>query len=219
MRWCQLFALSLVVAFSTPAVAQSAAETDSTRVVAPVSPKLSSKLNSIEVQSAPARFQGFCVDEDTSGENWSWAKERKCKPETSAIAENAGDKDSSQIAAPPSPKLDASTDELGSLIAGILGEINDRWSEVFQAGGQTYSGPKIVLFRNATNGGSCGMVQAAMGPFYCAPDRKIFLNTGTFKEIETRLNGCSGNACRFTAAYVIARQVGHNSSFSISRVV
>src|SRR5580693_1162435 len=54
-------------------------------------------------------------------------------------------------------KTGAPTDEMGSMIAGILGEIDDRWSEIFQASGQSYTGPKIVLFRNATNGGRCGM--------------------------------------------------------------
>src|SRR5882757_7575364 len=62
-------------------------------------------------------------------------------------------------------KTGAPTDEMGNMISGILGEIDDRWSEIFQASGQSYSGPRIVLFRNATNGGRCGMAQAAMGPF------------------------------------------------------
>src|SRR3984957_11634429 len=81
-------------------------------------------------------------------------------------------------------KTGAPTDEMGSMIAGILGEIDDRWSEIFQASGQSYTGPKIVLFRNATNGGRCGMAQSAMGPFYCPPERKIFLDTGFFREVE-----------------------------------
>jgi hypothetical protein len=107
-------------------------------------------------------------------------------------------------------KTGAPTDEMGSMISGILGEIDDRWSEIFQASGQTYSGPKVVLFRNATNGGRCGMAQSAMGPFYCPPDRKIFLDTGFFREVETRFHGCSGNACKFTAAYIIAHEAGHH---------
>jgi uncharacterized protein len=109
-----------------------------------------------------------------------------------------------------STKTGAPTDEMGSMIAGILGEIDDRWSEIFQAGGQTYRGPRIVLFRNATNGGRCGMAQSAMGPFYCPPDQKIFLDTGFFREVETRFRGCSGNACKFTAAYIIAHEAGHH---------
>ncbi len=107
-------------------------------------------------------------------------------------------------------KTGAPTDEMGSMISGILGEIDDRWSEIFQASGQTYSGPKIVLFRNATNGGRCGMAQSAMGPFYCPPERKIFLDTGFFREVETRFHGCSGSACKFTAAYIIAHEAGHH---------
>jgi uncharacterized protein len=107
-------------------------------------------------------------------------------------------------------KTGAPTDEMGSMISGILGEIDDRWSEIFRASGQTYTGPKIVLFRNVTNGGRCGMAQSAMGPFYCPPDQKIFLDTGFFREVETRFHGCSGNACKFTAAYIIAHEAGHH---------
>src|SRR5215475_8991405 len=109
-----------------------------------------------------------------------------------------------------SGKSGAPTDEMGSMIAGILGEIDDRWSEEFRARGQNYTGPKIVLFRNVTNGGRCGMAQSAMGPFYCPPDQKIFLDTGFFREIETRFRGCSGSACKFTAAYIIAHEAGHH---------
>jgi predicted metalloprotease len=96
------------------------------------------------------------------------------------------------------------------MISGILGEIDDRWSEIFQASGQTYTGPKIVLFRNVTNGGRCGMAQSAMGPFYCPPDKQIFLDTGFFREVETRFRGCQGSACKFTAAYIIAHEAGHH---------
>jgi uncharacterized protein len=107
-------------------------------------------------------------------------------------------------------KSGAPTDQMGNMISGILGEIDDRWSEIFQASGQTYTGPKIVLFRNATNGGRCGMAQSAMGPFYCPPEQKIFLDTGFFREVETRFHGCSGSACNFTAAYIIAHEAGHH---------
>jgi predicted metalloprotease len=107
-------------------------------------------------------------------------------------------------------KKGAPTDEMGSMISGILGEIDDRWSEIFQASGQNYTGPRIVLFRNVTNGGRCGMAQSAMGPFYCPPERKIFLDTGFFREVETRFHGCQGSACKFTAAYIIAHEAGHH---------
>ena len=111
----------------------------------------------------------------------------------------------------PSPgKSGAPTDDMGKMISGVLGEIDDRWHEIFQASGQNYSGPRIVLFRNATNGGRCGMAQSAMGPFYCPPDKQIFLDTNFFKQVETRFRGCSGSACRFTAAYIIAHEAGHH---------
>src|SRR4030088_3510990 len=87
-------------------------------------------------------------------------------------------------------KTGAPTDEMGSMISGVLGEIDDRWSEIFQANGQSFTGPRIVLFRNATNGGRCGMAQSAMGPFYCPPGRQIFLDTNFFPEVETQFRGC-----------------------------
>jgi predicted metalloprotease len=111
---------------------------------------------------------------------------------------------------PSQSKKGAPTDEMGSFISGVLGEIDDRWSEIFQASGQSYSGPRIVLFRNATNGGRCGMAQSAMGPFYCPPDKQIFLDTNFFRQVETRFRGCSGQACKFTAAYIIAHEAGHH---------
>ncbi len=107
-------------------------------------------------------------------------------------------------------KRGAPTDEMGSMISGILGEIDDRWTEIFRAAGQTYTGPRIVLFRNATNGGRCGRAESAMGPFYCPPEQKIFLDTGFFREVETRFHGCQGSACKFTAAYIIAHEAGHH---------
>lgn len=107
-------------------------------------------------------------------------------------------------------KTGVPTDPMGNMIAGILGEIDDRWIEIFQADGRTYKGPRIVLFRRVTNGGRCGMAQSAMGPFYCPPDRKIFLDTSFFREVETRFHGCSGSACKFTAAYIIAHEAGHH---------
>src|ERR1700757_5379047 len=66
-------------------------------------------------------------------------------------------------------KTGAPTDEMGSMISGILGEIDDRWSEVFQAAGQSYTGPKIVLFRNVTNGGGRGLAPAAGGAVFFSP--------------------------------------------------
>src|SRR6201989_3271912 len=81
----------------------------------------------------------------------------------------------------------APEDETGSMISGILGEIDDRWSEIFQADGRSYTGPRVVLFRNATNGGRCGMAQAAVGPVYCPPGQQDFFHTNFFPPVDTRL--------------------------------
>src|SRR6202048_1185963 len=91
----------------------------------------------------------------------------------------------------------APKEEMGSMISGVLGGNEDRWSEIFQASGQSYKGPRIVLFRNSTNGGRCGMAQSAMGPFYCPPDQQIFLDTGFFRDVETRFRGCLGHDFKF----------------------
>jgi hypothetical protein len=67
-----------------------------------------------------------------------------------------------------------------------------------------------VLFRNATEARACGRAEAAMGPFYCPGDQKVYLDTSFFNQIETRFRGCQGSACRFSQAYVIAHEVGHH---------
>ncbi len=69
--------------------------------------------------------------------------------------------------------------------------------------------PRLRLFAGATQG-ACGFAQAAMGPFYCPQDRRIYLDTSFFREIERRFRGCSGKACEFAQAYVIAHEVGHH---------
>jgi hypothetical protein len=54
------------------------------------------------------------------------------------------------------------------------------------------------------------MAQTAMGPFYCPTDRRVYLATLFFQDIERRFHGCSGNVCMFSQAYVIAHEVGHH---------
>jgi len=112
--------------------------------------------------------------------------------------------------APATPGTGVPKDELGNTIAGILGELDDRWTEVFKEQGQSYKGPRIVLFRNATNGGRCGMVQSETGPFYCAADRLIYLDPGHFRDVEIRYRACSGDTCKFATAFLIAREAGHH---------
>jgi predicted metalloprotease len=81
---------------------------------------------------------------------------------------------------------------------------------MFARAGGTYQPVRLVLFRGQTRAPCGGVAQTAMGPFYCPPDRKIYLDTAFFKMIETRFRGCEGKACKFTQAYVIAHEVGHH---------
>ena len=103
----------------------------------------------------------------------------------------------------------APTDQAGQFVAAVLGNTEDTWMAVFQETGKQYRAPKLRLFANATQGG-CGFAQAATGPFYCPTDRRIYLDTSFFSQIETRFRGCSGSACKFSQAYVIAHEVGHH---------
>ena len=109
-----------------------------------------------------------------------------------------------------SPKREAPKDQMGDFISASLGSMEDRWKEIFSERNARFNAPRIVLFRNATNGGRCGRAQSAMGPFYCPPDKQIYLDTGFFREVETRFRGCTGSACKFTAAYIIAHEFGHH---------
>ncbi|MDI3470837.1 MAG: YpfJ protein, zinc metalloprotease superfamily [Pseudolabrys sp.] len=101
------------------------------------------------------------------------------------------------------------TDAAGQFVAAVLGNTEDTWGEIFQQSGQTYRAPRLVLF-NGYDQGACGMAQSATGPFYCPNDQRIYIDTSFFKEIEQRFHGCSGKACEFSRAYVIAHEVGHH---------
>ena len=109
----------------------------------------------------------------------------------------------------PRARTQAPTDEAGRFISGVLGETEDRWKEIFEKGGKRYTPPSLAIFSGRLPSG-CGMAAAAMGPFYCPNDRKIYIDTSFFRDIETKFRGCQGKACRFSQAYVIAHEVGHH---------
>jgi uncharacterized protein len=107
-------------------------------------------------------------------------------------------------------KTGAPPDETGRFVSRVLGSTEAVWKDIFAKDRGTYRVPTLVLFDNQTPAGGCGLAQSAMGPFYCPPDQKIYLDTRFFREIETRFRGCDGKACRFSQAYVIAHEVGHH---------
>ena len=102
---------------------------------------------------------------------------------------------------PASPADDAAKD----FVSTIVGYTEDTWSEIFQEGGGTYRPPTLVLFTGAVES-ACGFGQAAMGPFYCPPDQKVYLDLSFFQELRDRF-GAPGD---FAQAYVIAHEVGHH---------
>jgi predicted metalloprotease len=109
----------------------------------------------------------------------------------------------------PTPTRGAPSDEAGQFVSAVLGSTEDTWTEIFRAGGQTYHPARLRIYSGQTPG--CGgMAQAAMGPFYCPTDKRIYLDTSFFREIEQRFRGCSGKACQFSQAYVLAHEVGHH---------
>jgi predicted metalloprotease len=101
-------------------------------------------------------------------------------------------------------------DRTGQFVAAVLGDTEVQWREIFAKDGQTYRPPKLVLFSGATRS-ACGFAQAAMGPFYCPNDQKVYLDTSFFRDLERRFHGCDNSkACEFADAYVIAHEVGHH---------
>ena len=87
----------------------------------------------------------------------------------------------------------------------VLGSTERRWTEIFAASGQRYTPTTLVFYtRNGQSG--CGAAQSAMGPFYCPQDKKIYIDTEFFNELQNRFNAPGD----FPIAYVIAHEVGHH---------
>ena len=100
-------------------------------------------------------------------------------------------------------------DQMGRFVRQVLGSTEVQWKDIFSKDGQTYRAPKLVMFSGQTRS-ACGRAQSAMGPFYCPNDREVYLDTSFFNDLERRFRGCTGKACQFSQAYVIAHEVGHH---------
>ncbi len=99
----------------------------------------------------------------------------------------------------------APADELGQFASVVLASTEDVWGEIFRGGSRPYQQPSLVLFSDAVDS-ACGYASAAVGPFYCPADRKVYLDLSFFNELERRF-GAPGD---FAQAYVIAHEVGHH---------
>ena len=96
-------------------------------------------------------------------------------------------------------------DRMAKFVSTVLADTEDVWKDVFAKGGATYKEPRLVLFRGATQT-ACGQGQAAMGPFYCPGDQKVYIDLGFYETLTKRL-GAPGE---FAQAYVVAHEVGHH---------
>jgi uncharacterized protein len=106
--------------------------------------------------------------------------------------------------APPRPR-DPAEERQVDFVKAVLGSTEDVWADVLPSAGKRYQPPRLVLFTDAVES-ACGNASAAMGPFYCPPDRQVYLDLGFFRELGSRF-GAPGE---FAAAYVIGHEVGHH---------
>jgi predicted metalloprotease len=107
--------------------------------------------------------------------------------------------------APSAGRVDSASDERKDFVAVVLADTEETWHGVFRASGRRYEEPRLVLFSGAVQS-ACGFAQAAVGPFYCPGDRKLYLDLDFFEDLSRRF-GAPGD---FAQAYVIAHEVGHH---------
>ncbi len=101
--------------------------------------------------------------------------------------------------------------QLAKMSSQILASTEDVWTEVFKQMGRTYESPTLVLFSNAVNS-ACGSATAAVGPFYCSGDQKLYIDLSFFSQMKQQL-GVEGNT--FAYAYVIAHEIGHHIEYML----
>ena len=91
------------------------------------------------------------------------------------------------------------------MLSKILANTEDTWGKLFSESDKQYENPKLVLFSGQVQS-ACGSASAAMGPFYCPSDYKLYLDMSFFHDLSTRF-GAPGD---FAQAYVVAHEVGHH---------
>jgi predicted metalloprotease len=99
----------------------------------------------------------------------------------------------------------AEEQQQAEFVAVVLADTEDTWGEIFRQSGYQYEEPNLVLFSGAVRS-ACGMASAAMGPFYCPADKKVYIDLSFFSDLKSR-HGAPGD---FAQAYVIAHEVGHH---------
>lgn len=105
----------------------------------------------------------------------------------------------------PQTERSAADDRTAEFVSVVLADTEDTWSRLFRQSGGTYVEPKLVLFSGAVES-ACGYAKAAVGPFYCPADRKVYIDLSFYQDLENR-HQAPGD---FAQAYVLAHEVGHH---------
>jgi predicted metalloprotease len=95
-------------------------------------------------------------------------------------------------------------DEASDFVHAVLGSTEDVWTQIFADSGERYVPPRLTMFSDAANT-ACGFNTSAVGPFYCPPDRRVYLDVSFFDDL-ARMGGPGD----FAQAYVIGHEVGHH---------
>lgn len=118
-----------------------------------------------------------------------------------SVLSGTGQQATQTAPAPISPEQQ----QLGEFVSVVLADTEDTWRPLFQQRGLAYEDPTLVLFSDAVNS-ACGFAQAAMGPFYCPADKKVYIDLSFYRDLKER-HDAPGD---FAQAYVIAHEVGHH---------
>lgn len=96
-------------------------------------------------------------------------------------------------------------EKLSDFISVVLADTEDVWHDLFARMDRSYEEPTLVLFSGAVQS-ACGFAQAAMGPFYCPGDRKVYIDLDFYRDLKDRYHAPGD----FAQAYVIAHEIGHH---------
>jgi predicted metalloprotease len=110
-----------------------------------------------------------------------------------------------ETGAPPSQEELASEEPQVQFVSFVLDDAQNTWRQLFSQHGEQYQDARLVLFRDAVDS-QCGMGQSAMGPFYCPPDQRVYIDLSFFDELKRRF-AAPGD---FAQAYVITHEIGHH---------
>lgn len=120
----------------------------------------------------------------------------------SSVTEQGG---YSSEGAAPTATFSAEENEMADFVSIVLADTEDTWNPIFKSQKRNYTEPKLVLFSGGVQS-ACGYAQAAMGPFYCPADQKVYIDLSFYQSLKNQY-GAPGD---FAQAYVIAHEVGHH---------